>query len=584
MASITAMPFRSVDGDRPVSATMDARRFGQYVTNGIDNVSGEDALKVSVVDGEFALSVAPGGVVINGYSGWLDAAETLIPSTPDTTYSRIDRVVFRLNLNLDVRFFQLLLLEGTPAASPVAPDITRNDLVHDLVLADVQITAGSIAIADSAITDQRADADLCGRTGTIIAPEYTPKATYEGKGSPTESTEGDIGDAYIDTSITPHGYYICLGVADGVYTWKRMGYMARKLKTEIITATTTWVKPTDIVPGTKARIMVFGGGGGGAGGNYSTGGGGGGGGYMAEYTGELTEESYTVTIGSGGSGGTSSGSSATAGGTGGATSFGSLVSASGGGNGKTNAGAGGDGGTGGGSGGNGYNSVTGGKGTYGGGGGGGGGNGYVGCGGGAGGTYGGGGGGGGAMSDYKGGGGGDSANYSGGSVPESALGGSGGAGYSAAGNVASSTSGANGGAGENTVGNDNVDFSGSGTAGSGSSGASSGGGGGGGGGYGGNGGDGGSGASNKVGGGGGGGGYGAAGGNGASSQSSMAGGGGGGGYGGAGKNAAAGGGGGGGGYGAANYGSGGNGGGNSVAGSAGTSGVCIIQYYVYDLT
>ncbi len=170
MANITAMPFRSVDGDRPVSATMDARRFGQYVTNGIDNISGEDAFLVSVVENEFAVTVAPGGAVINGYSGWLDEEEKLIPNTPDATYPRIDRVVFRLNLSLDVRFFELLLLEGTPSETPEPPPITRDTLVYDLVLADIAIAAGSLILDASAITDRRADAELCGFTGARLSP------------------------------------------------------------------------------------------------------------------------------------------------------------------------------------------------------------------------------------------------------------------------------------------------------------------------------------------------------------------------------------------------------------------------------
>lgn len=576
MANITAMPFRSVNADRPVSASMDARRFAQYVTNGIDNVSGENALKVSASDSEFALLVAPGGAVINGYSGWLEEAATLPLSTPDNTYSRIDRVVFRLNLNLDVRFFELVIITGAPSENPTVPEITRNDLIYDLVLADVTIAAGSVAINSDSITDLRDDANLCGRSGTIIAPEYTPKATYEGNGAPTKTTPGNLGDVYIDTSENPCGYYVCLSVGDGVYAWERMGYMAKKLVTEIITASTTWVVPETAKKLNQFRIMVFGGGGSSRSTGYGYGGGGGG--YMATYTGNLDEDSYIVTIGSGGE-------TSANGATGGATSFGELVSASGGGKGVlTN---GGDGGTGGGGGYGSSNGGTGGNGAYGGGGGGCGASGNDaadGCAGGNGGTYGGGGGGGGSYgTSQHHGKGGDSANYSGGSEGL-AGGGSGGAGYSGNGGTYSGAIAGSGGIGEDTTDNEDVEFPGLGTAGAG--GSNNYGGGGGGGGYGGNGGNGGNGSGGSGtgsssyygGGGGGGGGYGGNGGNGGTGKSSTYGGagGGGGGYGGNGGSASDRYGGGGGGYGKANYGSGGDGGGYS-----GKDGVCIIQYQIY---
>ena len=173
MAKITAMPFRSVDGDRPVSATMDARRFGQYVTNGIDGVSNEDAFLVEVVENEFAITVKPGGAVINGYSGWLDETATLTPNTPDLTYPRIDRVVFRLNLNLDVRFFEIVLLEGTPAQTPTPPEYVRDEFIHDLVIADVLIPAGSLTLDASAVTDHRKNPDLCGESGAKLSKTNT---------------------------------------------------------------------------------------------------------------------------------------------------------------------------------------------------------------------------------------------------------------------------------------------------------------------------------------------------------------------------------------------------------------------------
>ena len=534
MANITAMPFRSVDGDRPISATMDARRFAQYVTNGIDNVSGENALKVSVSSSEFALTVEKGGAVINGYSGWLNEAATLYPDVADITYSRIDRVVFRLDLTLNVRYFDLLILKGIPSASPHPPEITRDELIHDIVLADVLIPADTPIIPENAVTDQRGNPELCGMRAA------SGQKLIKGTGAPTPSTKANIGDAYIDTSAIPHAYYLCLGVADGEYTWSLIGCKIPKIKTEIITTSTIWKKPTDFIDSKPVQILLFGGGGGGGGDD----GGGGGGGHMARYNGILSDDSYSITIGTGGTPGTAS----TAGGSGGASSFGALVSASGG-TGGGRRGKGGSGGTGGGAGGEGG---YGGNGSYGGGGG----SGYGSENGGGGGDYGGGGGGSGWACA---GGTGKNGTVSGGS--SNGAGGGGGGGYSGSGNAGSNGNGGNGGSGENTSAYD-LEFIGTGSGGTGGSdntSGGSGGGGGGGGGYGGNGGNGGSGGA-RGGGGGGGGGYGGNGGNGGDSS-----------YGG-----------GGGGYGLSNYGAGGNGGAANTSGATGKDGICIIQYFAYD--
>lgn len=326
--------------------------------------------------------------------------------------------------------------------------------------------------------------------------------------------------------------------------WILQGWSTKPvLKTEVITKTQTWTVPDGV---TSVNVFLFGGGGGAgysaykeASGVYDTnasgGGGGGGGGYMAKSTFTVTpKQTINVTIGAGGA-------VSKAGGT---TSFGSLLSANGG-------SAGGDGTTDGysrGYGGKGGDGGSGGAGNYGshtvpatnpssitylenGGDGGngaqfGGGAGSIEAKGGNGGTYGGGGGAGG------------NGNYSGGTGGQ--YGGAGGA---------SKKNGTNG---TDTTNVADIDFKGTGKAGTGYS---------------------------DNGGGGGGGGYGGNGGNGAFYE-----GGGGGGYGGNGGSS----GGGGGGYGAPAYGKGGGGYGVNNYGhggdrnSAGASGICILTYTVQE--
>lgn len=356
---------------------------------------------------------------------------------------------------------------------------------------------------------------------------YLTKAKY-GESDPTTSTEGTLGQIYVNT--TTQAPFYCAAISGNTFTWIRLARAKKRLVTEIITSSVLWYVPAGV---STVNLRMFGGGGGGSRGA------GGGGGHM--YSGVIDvsgKSEVRITVGAGGAVTSDASGVASNGGT---TYFGNLASAAGG-NGGDGGGHGGNGGTGGG--GSGRN--VGGDGSYGGGGGAG--NSYA-ADGGNGGTYGGGGGGGGS-SKGAGGKGGTGGTYGG-------NGGKGG------GTNSASSSGSNG---TNTIGM-GLEFEGAGTGGETQSSGYSGGGGGGGG-YGGNGGKGGAaGSSSAYAGGGGGGGYGAAGGDG-----STHGGGGGGGYGGVGKNSPSNGGGGGGGYGANNYGAGGS------AAEKGTDGVVIISY------
>lgn len=361
----------------------------------------------------------------------------------------------------------------------------------------------------------------------MTALNYLTKAKY-GESDPTTSTEGTLGQIYVNTT-TQRAFY-CGKIEGNTFTWNPIARVKKAMATEVITESTDWIVPDGV---TQVSVMVFGGGGGGKAVDYAgtSMGGGGGSGYMRKEIVNVNASSIIpIVIGLGGSAGED----------GGVSKFGENVTANGGSAGSANGGAGGAGG------GGGSDDSTihgsGGSGQYGGGGGGGsnssnsskrnGGNG---------GQYGGGGGGGATNNVTSSGGNGGQYGGNGGTVTSSSVG--------------------NAAAGTNTVGM-GLEFEGTGAAGSKSSRAAGGGGG-----YGGNGGN------ASAYGGGGGGGYGANGGNGSKWQNERGGGGGGGGgYGGAGKTGSNGGGGGGGGYGRNNYGSGGS------AGEKGSDGCVIITY------
>ena len=105
-------------------------------------------------------------ISVNAGHGWIkgkwyvnDSAYAIQTVSPPLSNSRIDRVVLRYDISLSVRNISLQYIQGTAAASPVAPALTRNDTVYDLCLAEINVNAGATAVT---ITDTRGDADLCG--------------------------------------------------------------------------------------------------------------------------------------------------------------------------------------------------------------------------------------------------------------------------------------------------------------------------------------------------------------------------------------------------------------------------------------
>lgn len=150
--------FNSVSHDRKYSAEDWAAYFASFISNGVF-AQLSDALQVMINTG-MNISIKPGISFINGYryENTTDLVKSL--AVADGIYNRIDRVVVRWSL-LN-RTITAEVLHGAPATVPVAPALTRNAEIYELALADVYIGAGITAIAQSDITDCRADSALCG--------------------------------------------------------------------------------------------------------------------------------------------------------------------------------------------------------------------------------------------------------------------------------------------------------------------------------------------------------------------------------------------------------------------------------------
>lgn len=160
--------FNSSDGDRVYDATDFAAYFANLVSNGVFYASATN-LQATPGNG-LAVSVAAGSAWINGYRYENTDALNLPLTTANGSNPRIDRIVVRLSQVS--RNVQLAVVDGTPAATPSAPALTRTSDVYELGIADVLIPAAATSIATNNITDTRLNTNLCGLVNSLVTAVY----------------------------------------------------------------------------------------------------------------------------------------------------------------------------------------------------------------------------------------------------------------------------------------------------------------------------------------------------------------------------------------------------------------------------
>lgn len=160
--------FNSSNGDRVYNASDFAAYFGKLVTNGIFYASATN-LQVTAASGMKA-AVLPGSAWINGYAYENTDILELELATASGINPRIDRVVIRWSA-VD-REIRLDVLTGVPGASPVPPELTRNNDVYELGIADIAVAKGVVSITADNITDTRLNAALCGLVNSLVSAVY----------------------------------------------------------------------------------------------------------------------------------------------------------------------------------------------------------------------------------------------------------------------------------------------------------------------------------------------------------------------------------------------------------------------------
>jgi hypothetical protein len=99
------------------------------------------------------ISVSPGGAVIQGHFFSLASAQSLTVLPADPTYNRIDLVV--LHLDWVKGDMSLSIVKGTAASIYAAAQITTNDSVWEIPLAEIVVNANVSSITSANITDKR---------------------------------------------------------------------------------------------------------------------------------------------------------------------------------------------------------------------------------------------------------------------------------------------------------------------------------------------------------------------------------------------------------------------------------------------
>ncbi len=151
--------------DREYSAGMMSDYLKGIIGNGvIPNPS--TSLQV-LSDSNLDITVGVGKAWIEGKKLENTAVLNMTLDAADPLLNRIDRVVAVADFTN--RLCNIEILKGTSAATPTAPELTRNDSRFELCLAEIYIGKGVTAITQANVTDTRANTTICGWATSLIS-------------------------------------------------------------------------------------------------------------------------------------------------------------------------------------------------------------------------------------------------------------------------------------------------------------------------------------------------------------------------------------------------------------------------------
>lgn len=142
--------------DRRYNANDYCDNLAVVIGNGVLRSEGDD---LAVTASGMVVTVAAGRAWINGHYYYNDSPLSFATVSAPIGGARWDRVILRLNKDVSVRSVALMYVQGQESNTPIKPNLTRTDNIHDLVLADIFVDTNATSVV---VTDTRADASVCG--------------------------------------------------------------------------------------------------------------------------------------------------------------------------------------------------------------------------------------------------------------------------------------------------------------------------------------------------------------------------------------------------------------------------------------
>lgn len=198
----TSFPFENVD----TTETQFSQMF-RNLNAGVNGTPAGTELKVTAGTG-LAVSVAAGQAMVRGHYYISTAAEALTLTAANGSNPRIDAIV--LTLDPTANSIILAKVDGTPAASPVAPTLTQTDAgVYQYLLATVLVPAA--ATVPSTITDTRG---FMGSRFGLWSTAGRPTSPVQGQvgfNTTLSAAEGWNGSAWVLIGAAPNANAISNG-------------------------------------------------------------------------------------------------------------------------------------------------------------------------------------------------------------------------------------------------------------------------------------------------------------------------------------------------------------------------------------
>lgn len=170
--------------DRAITSAPLRKLFNSLFTNGVlladqtklrvtyvgdtrvsDTVEGDTDTYNTVVSAGFGMVEGCMKLLENYYGLHIDISASVNP--------RIDTIVLRLDDNDSVRACDFYVHEGTPASSPVHPELTRSGGIYEIGLADIYVPAVPSTDNPPTVTDTRLDSTRCGIITSISEVDTT---------------------------------------------------------------------------------------------------------------------------------------------------------------------------------------------------------------------------------------------------------------------------------------------------------------------------------------------------------------------------------------------------------------------------